>query len=49
MTGVAPGAELMILRMYDQMSPFNVRELWRAHQYDAWEAYGTPSSKAPRS
>ena len=38
-TGVAPGAELMILRMYDQMSPFNVRELWRAHQYDAWEAY----------
>jgi subtilase family protein len=25
--------------MYDQMSQHNVRELWRAHQYDAWEAY----------
>ena len=38
-TGVAPAADLMILRMYDQMSQYNVRELWRAHQYDAWEAY----------
>ncbi len=38
-TGVAPAAELMILRMYDQMSQHNVRELWRAHQYDAWDAY----------
>jgi hypothetical protein len=38
-TGVAPGADLMILRMYDQMTQHNVRELWRAHQYDAWEAY----------
>jgi subtilisin family serine protease len=39
LTGVAPGAELMILRMYDQMTRYNNSELWRAYQYDAWEAY----------
>ena len=38
LTGVAPGAQLMILRMYDQMTRYTNVELWRAYQYDAWEA-----------
>ena len=38
LTGVAPGAELMVLRMYDQMTRHNNSSLWRAYQYDAWEA-----------
>ena len=38
MTGVAPGAQLMILRMYDQMTRYTNTDLWRAYQYDAWEA-----------
>lgn len=38
LTGVAPAAELMVLRVYDQMTRYNSTELWKAFQYDAWEA-----------
>ena len=38
LTGIAPGAQLMTLRMYDQRTRHDNRTLWRAFQYDAFEA-----------
>jgi len=38
LTGIAPGARLMTLRMYDQRTRHDNRILWQAFQYDAFEA-----------
>jgi len=38
LTGIAPGARLMTLRMYDQRTRHDNRTLWQAFQYDAFEA-----------
>ncbi len=38
-TGVAPGARLMVLRMYDQTTGLGSRKMWQAYQYDTWEAF----------
>ena len=38
LTGIAPAARLMTLRMYDQRTRHDNRTLWQAFQYDAFEA-----------
>jgi len=38
-TGVAPRADIMVIRMYDQTSTYNNFHLWRAFQYDTWEGF----------